>query len=297
MFTMTTATAASHGWHVDVDDTALAQVKQHINGSLQGMLQFYAAGGAPQAQLYDTMAMKAAGVPANVATDALVYYLMSTQQPDGRWHRPASPNRAPIQDGDLSRTAQAVFALSMYATPARKADIVASMNRAVDWVARQKPASTEERAMQLLALEWSGRHPAANDPRVRELIAQQRPDGGWPQTPNLASDAYGTGQAIYALSQIKLPASTPAIQKGIAFLLRTQHDDGTWRATTRAMPIQPYFESGFPYGRDQWISFAATAWADLALTMTASEPASMTASASQPPTVAIESANNQAHRH
>jgi hypothetical protein len=185
----------------------------------------------------------------------------------------------------------------MYATPARKADIVASMNRAVDWVARQKPASTEERAMQLLALEWSGRHPAANDPRVRELIAQQRPDGGWPQTPNLASDAYGTGQAIYALSQIKLPASTPAIQKGIAFLLRTQHDDGTWRATTRAMPIQPYFESGFPYGRDQWISFAATAWADLALTMTASEPASMTASASQPPTVAIESANNQAHRH
>jgi hypothetical protein len=34
---------------------------------------------------------------------------------------------------------------------------------------------------------------------------------------------------------------------------------------TRAMPIQPYFESGFPYGREQWISYSATAWADMAL--------------------------------
>ncbi len=279
MFTMTTATAASRGWHVEVDEAALTQVKQHINSALQGMLQFYAAGGAPQAELYDVMAMKAAGVPANVSTDALAYYLMSTQQPEGFWHRPASPNRAPIQDGDLSRTAQAVFALTMYPTPARQAQIESSVSRAVEWLAKQTPASTEERAMQLLALQWAGRPPAVDDVRVRELLAQQRQDGGWPQTPNLASDAYGTGQAIYALSQLKVPASNAAIQKGVAFLLRTQRDDGTWHATTRAMPIQPYFESGFPYGRDQWISFSATAWADMALTLTASEAAS-TATAS-----------------
>jgi hypothetical protein len=264
---------------VQVDETALTQVKQHINGALQGMLQFYAAGGAPQAELYDAMAMKPAGVPANVSTDALVYYLMSTQQADGYWHRPASPNRAPIQDGDLSRTAQAVYALAMYATPARKAEISSSLARAVAWIARQTPASTEERVMQLLALQWTGQPPAANDARVRALLAQQRPDGGWPQTPNLASDAYGTGQALYALSQLGLPATNAAMAKGIAFLLRTQHDDGTWHATTRAMPIQPYFESGFPYGRDQWISFSATAWADMALIATDTTPAATTADA------------------
>jgi hypothetical protein len=128
--------------------------------------------------------------------------------------------------------------------------------------------------MQLLALQWAGRPPAVTDARVRELLAQQHDDGGWPQTPNLASDAYGTGQAIYALSQLKVPATNAAVQRGIAFLLRTQQDDGTWHATTRAMPIQPYFESGFPYGRDQWISFSATAWADMALAVTATEDAS-----------------------
>jgi hypothetical protein len=27
------------------------------------------------------------------------------------------------------------------------------------------------------------------------------------------------------------------------------------------MKLQPYFQSGFPYDHDQWISTAATAWA------------------------------------
>jgi hypothetical protein len=31
------------------------------------------------------------------------------------------------------------------------------------------------------------------------------------------------------------------------------------------MKIQPYFESGFPYGHDQWISHAGTAWATIGL--------------------------------
>jgi hypothetical protein len=34
---------------------------------------------------------------------------------------------------------------------------------------------------------------------------------------------------------------------------------------SRAMKIQPYFESGFPHGHDQWISQAGTAWAMMAL--------------------------------
>ena len=44
-------------------------------------------------------------------------------------------------------------------------------------------------------------------------------------------------------------------------LLRTQCDDGSWYVQTRSWPFQPYFESKFPYGRDQWISAPATAWA------------------------------------
>jgi hypothetical protein len=41
--------------------------------------------------------------------------------------------------------------------------------------------------------------------------------------------------------------------------------DGSWHVKTRAFGFQPYFESGFPHGNDQWISMAATAWSALAL--------------------------------
>jgi hypothetical protein len=38
------------------------------------------------------------------------------------------------------------------------------------------------------------------------------------------------------------------------------------RHKSRAIWLQPYFESGFPYGQDQFISAAGTVWAAMALT-------------------------------
>jgi N-acyl-D-amino-acid deacylase len=35
------------------------------------------------------------------------------------------------------------------------------------------------------------------------------------------------------------------------------------------MTFQPYFDSGFPHGFDQWISAAGTSWATLALSLAA----------------------------
>ena len=50
------------------------------------------------------------------------------------------------------------------------------------------------------------------------------------------------------------------------FLLKTQLADGSWFVRSRALPIQPHFESDFPYGKDQFISAAGTNWAAMALT-------------------------------
>jgi hypothetical protein len=72
-----------------------------------------------------------------------------------------------------------------------------------------------------------------------------------------------------------LTPSDKGYQRGVAYLLDTQETDGTWRVKTRAFPFQPLKESGFPHGRDQWISSAATSWASMAL-----------AYAMEPPTVA-----------
>ncbi len=71
---------------------------------------------------------------------------------------------------------------------------------------------------------------------------------------------------LYALTTAGLMSITdPVYQKGVDYLLRTQAADGTWRVRSRSIWLQPYFESGFPYGQDQFISTAGTAWASMAL--------------------------------
>ena len=101
-------------------------------------------------------------------------------------------------------------------------------------------------------------------------------DGGWSQLPLVESDAYATGQALYALHVAgRMSVNDPVYRKGIDYLLRTQAADGTWHVKSRSIWLQPYFESGFPYGQDQFISAAGTAWAALALTA-AIEPVSTT---------------------
>ena len=94
----------------------------------------------------------------------------------------------------------------------------------------------------------------------------QRSDGGWSQEPSLESDSYATGEALTALRESGMAAADDlAVRRGVAFLLRTQLQDGSWYVKSRSVPIQVYFESGFPHGADQWISAAGTAWAVRAL--------------------------------
>jgi N-acyl-D-amino-acid deacylase len=120
--------------------------------------------------------------------------------------------------------------------------------------------------MQLLGLYWAGKPPDQLQLLAEAILSTQRPDGGWAQRPGLSSDAYATGQSLAALAETgTLGATTPAYQRGVKYLLSTQHGDGSWYVRSRATKFQPYFESGFPYGHDQWISSMATGWAALAL--------------------------------
>ena len=88
----------------------------------------------------------------------------------------------------------------------------------------------------------------------------------------MGSDAYATGEALYALHLAgKMKITDDVYQRGVRYLLRTQALDGSWHVKTRSFPLQPYFESGFPYGPDQWISASGTSWASMALSL-AAEP-------------------------
>jgi ankyrin repeat protein len=235
-------------------------------------LQVVSLPGLPDGSLYSSMTLAALQMPANVGTDSLVYNLAATQQPDGSWGGTAGQARPPMQDGGFSRAALAIRTLKAYATPARKRELDERIARAARWLAREQPLTTEDRVMQLLGLRWAGAHDDVIDRRLKELVTLQRSDGGWAQTPHLRSDAYATGEVLYALRELDVPASVSTIQRGAAFLLRTQEDDGSWKVKSRAMKIQPYFESGFPHGHDQWISQAGTAWAAMALSRTSVAP-------------------------
>jgi squalene cyclase len=102
----------------------------------------------------------------------------------------------------------------------------------------------------------------------KTILTAQRADGGWAQTAFLSSDAYATGQTLVALAKTGiLKPSDPAYQRALKFLISTQHGDGSWYVRSRAPKFQPFFESGFPYGHDQWISAMATGWAAGAVAM------------------------------
>ena len=69
MVTLTTTVATRRGWQADPAPDAMTQVKQHVSGALQSLLQFTAQGGAPEAELYSALAMQVAGAPAGMPTD------------------------------------------------------------------------------------------------------------------------------------------------------------------------------------------------------------------------------------
>jgi Prenyltransferase and squalene oxidase repeat len=156
--------------------------------------------------------------------------------------------------------------LQLYAPGFERKTADEAVQRAAAWLRQAQPVNLQERAYQLLGLGWSRADTAAIKDAGHALVAQQRPDGGWSQIPTLDSDAYATGEALVALveSGARTPAD-PAYTRGVAFLLKTQMADGSWLVRTRAIPIQPYFDAGFPYGKDQFISAAGTNWATMAL--------------------------------
>src|SRR5262245_57527410 len=130
-----------------------------------------------------------------------------------------------------------------------------------------QPKSTEDHVYLVLGLTWAGASRAAIGKAANALIAQQRADGGWSQIASLSSDAYATGQALTALAQSgALKPTDPIYERGVRFLLDTQRSDGSSYVHSRVIPIKPYFDSQFTYGKDQFISAAATNWATMALT-------------------------------
>jgi N-acyl-D-amino-acid deacylase len=130
---------------------------------------------------------------------------------------------------------------------------------------RAPVADTEDKVGRLRGLSYLNADPDLLSLLAAELALDQLEDGGWGQRPGMKSDAYATGTSLAALHHAGVPAADPVYQRGLHYLLQTQLENGSWHVVSRSRPIQTYFESGFPHGKDQFISIAATCWATTAL--------------------------------
>jgi hypothetical protein len=101
---------------------------------------------------------------------------------------------------------------------------------------------------------------------LKELLDQENPDGGWAWRHPGDSDAFATGQALYALTQCGVPLDASPVQRGRDFLIRSQTPDGSWLVPSRAI------SSATSEGRLTRLTpiyrYWGTAWATIGLSHT-----------------------------
>jgi hypothetical protein len=214
---------------------------------------------------YLLLGLNAEKYPANMYTDISVDYMMSQAKTDGSFL--AESGRVPLETGDIHLTAMAIRSIELYASPAKKNKVDELEAKTRLWLENVKTDQQQELAFQLLGLEWCGSSISHKTIIADKLRAMQNADGGWSQLPTLQSDAYATGQTLYALYESKMiKPEDPLYQKGISFLLKTQNDQGAWFVATRSFPIQPFVRSDFPPNdENQFISATGSNWAVISL--------------------------------
>jgi ankyrin repeat protein len=262
---MTVGLARDHD--LKVDETMAGEERNHILKDMETRVRplLLGTGIDPTLSVHTLAGLAAGKEPANRITDALVHYLVLRQRKDGRWQQ--ENYRPPDEASDFQFTALAVRGLQAYASKGRQREIADCVNRARRWLQGTEPTDTVDGAFRLLGLGWAHAEPESRMKAVKVLKGEQRADGGWAQTPALASDAYATGLTLCALHEGGgVAIDDSAYRRGVEFLLRTQLIDGSWFVATRSFPIVEYSKSGFPHGRNQFISAAATCWATMALT-------------------------------
>ncbi len=264
--------ARSRGF--DVNDQAIRSIAEHTEADLESAIDDYQKGkgqpGGVERAGYALFTLEIAGVGPDEVTKAVADYLMVADKNIDHWR--SRSNRPPSEASDFTTSYLAMRGLRVYGGIGQKEQIAERLKTVGQWMKTSKGKDTEDRVFRLLAL----RELDADSPLIKEaageLVKQQNDDGGWPQLDGKESDVYATGSVLVALHKAReLATEDPAYRRGLAFLITTQLADGSWHVVSRSKPFQPYFESGFPHGNDQFISMAASSWAASALLLATPE--------------------------
>ena len=253
-----------------VDEKVMNAVVRQTTADLRTGLAAYSKGtgqpGGVTRAGYALMALQSGGVKPEEITTAVAGYLLQNDKDKGFWK--SASNRPPSEISSFTDTFLALYALKNYGIKAQAEGVKERMGLARKWLETTPTRETEDRVFQLWGMTAAGSDKTEVQKAVKALLAEQNADGGWAQLPHGESDAYATGSVLTALRAAgSLRMTNPGYLRGVDYLLKTQLPDGSWHVVSRSKPFQPYFESGFPHGRDQFISMAASAWATAALAL------------------------------
>jgi hypothetical protein len=250
-----------------VDEPVLAELTKWVAESGDGKTGVPRPAGQPRAlnakAVWFALALGADPGPDAVAQKGLKLLLETVkgdQTEDGEWL--SWPETRPPIFGDSDESMTALATLALLPAAAAGDDAAKSVrDGGVKWLAKTKTDDDPQSvAMRLVLWIRLGRPAEEWRPLVRRIQERQHADGGWSQAKGVASDAWATGQALYALAHAGIKPDEPVIQRAQAFLIRTQRDDGSWPMTSR--PVKPGGEgckSLIP------ITAAGSAWATLGL--------------------------------
>jgi hypothetical protein len=250
-----------------VDESVLADLTKWMAESGDGKTGVERPAGVPKAlntkAVYFALGLGANSHPDDVSREGMKVLLKTVeddQTENGSWA--AWPETRPPMLGSSDETMTVLATLALLpAAVAGDETARAARDNGVRWLAATKTDDDPQSiALRLVLWKQLGRPSGELDPLVQRIQERQNADGGWSQTKDMASDAWATGQALYALAHAGIQPADPAIERARAFLVKTQREDGSWPMTSR--PIPPGSEGSknlIP------ISGAGSAWAVLGL--------------------------------
>ncbi len=194
--------------------------------------------------------------------------MWTVQRPDGGWNWEKC-DWAPLESDDHYGVTVAILAAvrapeGYAATPAA----VEGLKKARAYLTNTPPTMLHHRAMLLWLSKYTDglMTEAERVKTIAELLALQRPDGGWAastlgqwkrtdgkEQDLETSDGYGTGFVIFQARLAGIPASDERLRKGVAWLKTHQRESGRW------------FTRSLSTDSKHYLSHVGTAFALLAL--------------------------------
>jgi hypothetical protein len=193
----------------------------------------------------------------------LLTSIVNDQGKDGSWKRVKEAR--PILSSPDTLTMLALLVLSAPDAPDLGQEGKTAQEKALQWLQTAEPDDElQPTALRLILWHRLGRPASEWKPLDQQLRSAQNEDGGWSQIKSAKSDAYATGQALYALAETGMTKDDPAIRRAQSFLEKSQRPDGAWAMTSRAI-----MGNGKVATKFEPITHAGSAWAVMGLVRSA----------------------------